>query len=304
MNVVKHSGYVYYFDDTSSLKKYLVGKWMYFFNDKEFVSKICEKAIAEKIVVESKHSDSDEGVACFYININDFEAHKRVLAFFLDNKLIKHTKKEGRLYNISFKLDSETHNGQYRHLFNFDPTLKLEYFIDLQTEQWILSKESFEQLLPFECFLLDRCNGISLDKEQFGVDNAEDYIHRAFPPHIPTQHSVVGKKIHFWQGKIPRKVFTKGLFFIVRFRAIFYLKENKEPFIVCKTTFMYPPFKPLETSDIYNPKDGLYYDSYIDFDKTIKRCFPEFTLTREDFLYFNEIYDVAEIKIKDGCYFE
>lgn len=303
MHIVKQRGYVYYYEDTSYLRKYLIGKWMYFFNDKEFVSTICKKAVSEEIVVESKHSDLDEGVACFYININDFDAHKRVLNFFLNNRLIRHTKKE-TLYNISFKLDSETHSGQYKHLHNFDPSLKLESFIDLQTKQWILSKESFDRLLPFECFLLDICNGISLDKEQFGVDKAEDYIHLAFPAQVQIQQSVAGKNIHFWQGKIPQDVLARKKFFIVRFQAIFYLKKNKKPFIVCKTSLMYPYLKPLETSDVRNSKDGLYYDTYIGIDKKIKKCFPEFTLTREDFLLFKETYDVAEIKIKDGCYFD
>lgn len=303
MNVVKQNGYVYYFDDTSSLKKYLVGKWMYFFNDKEFASRICIKAISEKVVVEAKHSDSDEGVSCFYINITDLEAHKKVISFFLKNQLIKHTK-QGRLYNISFKLDSETHNGQYAFLNNLDPSLKLEDFVDLNTEQWILNKETFHLLLPLECSLLDISDGIVLDKEQFGADNASDYIHKAFPSYIYSNYSVDNNTIHFWKGQIPKIVTESNLFYIVRFQAVFYLKKGKDPFVINKSSLLYPFRKPLSTSDVYHHKDGKYYTHYISIDGIRTKSFPEFTLTKEDFNLFLETYDVEEIQIKDGCFLQ
>ena len=53
------------------------------------------------------------GVCCLYLNGNDREGHKRVLRYMLDNGLIRKTK-SGKLYNISFKYDSQTYAGKYK----------------------------------------------------------------------------------------------------------------------------------------------------------------------------------------------
>ena len=52
----------------------------------------------------------------------------------LDNDLIKRTK-AGKLYNISFKYDSQTLANQYGD--DFKGELKLENFVDLFTGEWI-----------------------------------------------------------------------------------------------------------------------------------------------------------------------
>lgn len=108
---------------------------MYFFDDKEFVAKICEEAVEEGIVAESKHSDASEGVACFYLNCDDMAAHKKVLSFFIENNLIRRTK-TGRLYNISFKLDNQTLAGEYGD--DFHSEIKLTKFINMDTDQWLV----------------------------------------------------------------------------------------------------------------------------------------------------------------------
>lgn len=128
-------GWVYYinkqkqkeFDDNK------VGKWMFFFCDKVFAAEICKRAVFENIVNEAKHSEADKGVCCFYLNIDDIEAHKRCLNFFLENNLIRKTK-AGRLYNISFKLDNQTRNNEYGN--KFKAQIKLADFIDLNTGKW------------------------------------------------------------------------------------------------------------------------------------------------------------------------
>lgn len=117
-------------DNVKSLKKDKCGKWMYFFDNKEFVSKICKKAVEEKIVVTAKHSNDKQGVSCFYINGDDNESHKRVIEFFLENGLIRKTK-TGKLANISFKFDDQTRNGEYGE--RFEASIKLDMFVDLAT---------------------------------------------------------------------------------------------------------------------------------------------------------------------------
>lgn len=92
------------------------GKWMFFFSPFKtaLMDDIVGTAVFDGVVVEAKYSNpetliaagSKQGVCCFYLNGNDRESHKRVLSYMLENGLIRKTK-TGKLYNISFKFDSE-----------------------------------------------------------------------------------------------------------------------------------------------------------------------------------------------------
>ena len=134
IEVISNEAWVYYLNgNADSLDESICGKWMYFFNDVDFASEICRKAVAADVCPESKHSNSEDGVCCFYVNGNDIEAHKKVIKYFLDNKLIRKTK-TGKLYNISFKFDSQTDNGEYGMEYASD--IKLDTFVDLFTGEF------------------------------------------------------------------------------------------------------------------------------------------------------------------------
>ncbi len=305
MDVVKtqkDGRWVFYLGNTDSLSDSKSGKWMYFFNDREFVSKICAEAVAQNVVPEAKHSDAEEGVACFYINVDDMDAHKRVIEFFINNKLIKVTK-AGRYHNLSFKLDSETYNGQYTAFGNFNTNIKLDRFIDLKTGTWILDESTFQSLIPLELKLLPLTEKMVIDKECYGTESASKFVHRAFPIQSTLPDNILCNEAVFWKGRIPKTVLERNLFYIVSLRAIFYLKEGKTPFVRCKTSLMYG-FNPLETSDIYDRRNGTWHDKYIDFDGKVKKSFPELTLAREDYKLFCESYDVVKQTILGGCYFQ
>ena len=47
-----------------------------------------------------------------YLNLDDVEAHRRVVAFMLEHGLVRKTK-SGKLYNIGFKLDDQARAGEY-----------------------------------------------------------------------------------------------------------------------------------------------------------------------------------------------
>ena len=111
-----------------------VGKWMYFFDDKQKAMKLCKEAVQNNIVLEAKHSNAPTGVACFYLNGDDIKNHKKVIQFFLDNDMIRKTK-SGRLYNISFKFDKQTDAHLYGK--DFKGTIKLDQFIDLNTGEFL-----------------------------------------------------------------------------------------------------------------------------------------------------------------------
>lgn len=103
--------------DEKILEREKCGKWMYFFTNQELAQQVCQKAIDEEVCYECKCTDiaiteTPQGVVCFYVNGDDLENHKRVIQFMMDNNLIRKTK-TGKLYNISFKYDTQTRAGEY-----------------------------------------------------------------------------------------------------------------------------------------------------------------------------------------------
>ena len=136
----RYGGWCWYRTDNSKLlERNKCGKWMYFFDNQKIAMNICEKAIIENVCYECKCTDMEltgekTGVICFYLNGDDIDNHHRVIKFMMDNNLIKKTK-SGRLYNISFKFDDQTRAGEYGA--DFEGTIKLAQFIDLNTGKWI-----------------------------------------------------------------------------------------------------------------------------------------------------------------------
>ncbi len=139
MEIVDMGGWRFFIEDDSHFVKEKVGKWMYFFRGpegREFTEKCCRETVEQGIVGESKCSDSQvEGVACFYLNIDDNEGHKKIIQYFIDHDMIRRTK-AGKLYNISFKLDDQTRAGDYGN--DFKAELKLDELMDLNTGKWLI----------------------------------------------------------------------------------------------------------------------------------------------------------------------
>ena len=109
----------------------------------------------------------------------------------------------------------------------------------------------------------------------------------------------------FWKGNfIPDIALTDEKYFFVRFKTKFYIKPGKLPFIQLKNSFLYAVTEMLETSDIYNKEDGLYYDKYYDFNGNLVDATVTLTMTQTDYKLFREHYDVKDFQILDGCYFD
>ena len=132
-----HGWFYFLSGNEGLLKRSQCGKWMYFYeaSNQRFAKKICKKAIEENVCFECKCTDiarvkSATGVVCFYTNGDDINGHNRIIRFMLENDLIKKTK-TGRLYNISFKYDSQTRLRLYGT--SFKGTIKLEDLVDLKT---------------------------------------------------------------------------------------------------------------------------------------------------------------------------
>ena len=136
-----HSGGWYWFSngEEDKLIPEKCGKWMYFFTNQVEAMKLCKLAIDSKVCYLCKCADlaeqgTKEGPICFYANVDDITNHKYILAFMIKLGLIKKTK-TGRLYDISFKLDSQTRAGEYGA--DFEGKIKLSQFVDLYTLKWI-----------------------------------------------------------------------------------------------------------------------------------------------------------------------
>ena len=142
MQIFDSGCWIFYIQGKPKFDDNKIGKWMHFFEDKDYdrVSELCRNTVEDGVVLEAKHSDGnnkgtyENNVACFYLECDDMERHKKVIRFFLDNDMIRKTE-TGKLHNISFKLDNQTYAGEYGE--NYHGHIKLEQFLDLQTGNWL-----------------------------------------------------------------------------------------------------------------------------------------------------------------------
>ncbi len=144
MKIEEDIGWVRYIQEDAKFDPKKTGKWMYHFsNDEdsiEYAKSVCKEAVERGIVQTAKHTrfgfifGPPTGVACFYIHGDDDAAHRRVIAYFLEKGLIRKTK-TGKLYNISFKYDEQTREGQYAN--DFVAEIKLDQFLNLSTGEWL-----------------------------------------------------------------------------------------------------------------------------------------------------------------------
>lgn len=142
-----------------------------------------------------------------------------------------------------------------------------------------------------------------LDKKIYGYSSKKEYMSTAFPPKI-SNTSIYEKEPMFWSGNtFPHIIAQKKLSYIVRFKACFKIKNGEEPFVMNKTSFLYPLNKPLITSDIYDSKSQKYYSKYLDTNGKIVKSRPTLILTSDDFKLFQELYNVKDLEILDGYYF-
>jgi len=175
---------------------------------------------------------------------------------------------------------------------------------------------------------------IEIDQEIYGSSNADEYIRKSYRGgwcylvkgasgkeyHNGTtadvnslypsmMHSQSGNvyplgKPYFWKGsEIPKQALLKNRYFFIRIRCRFYLKHGKLPFIQIKHNIRYKATEMLETSDIYNKKDGKYYSRFYDKDGNIQDTIVELTLTCTDYQLLLEHYDLYDFEILDGCWF-
>src|SRR5699024_8672220 len=140
--------------------------------------------------------------------------------------------------------------------------------------------------------------------EFYGASNADEYIRKAYKGgwcylvkgkenHVFTDgvtadvnslypsmmHSESGNRYPigeptFWSGNlIPKEAENK--YYFIRIRTRFKIKKGYLPFIQLKGNYLYKGTESLETSDVYNIKDGKYYSEYYDISGNLVQAIPE-----------------------------
>lgn len=108
----------------------------------------------------------------------------------------------------------------------------------------------------------------------------------------------------FWSGNfIPNEALKDNMYYFVRIRTRFYIKDNYLPFIQVKGDLKYKGTESLETSDVYNHENDDYFPYYIDKNGNIQQAKVELTLTMTDYQLIKEHYELVDFEIIDGCYF-
>lgn len=174
---------------------------------------------------------------------------------------------------------------------------------------------------------------IELDKNVFGVNNADAYIRKSYrggwcylvkgkenkifhngltadvnslyPSMMDSESGNVYPygNPKFWQGNyIPKEAQGNNKYFFVRFRCRFYLKDGYLPFVQIKGNWLYKPNEMLETSDIYDTDTNSYVKEYIVNAQTYSTT-QTLTMTQVDYYRFKEFYNVEDFEILDGCWF-
>lgn len=108
----------------------------------------------------------------------------------------------------------------------------------------------------------------------------------------------------FWTGNfIPEEALKENMYYFIRIKTRFYIKDNYLPFIQVKGDLKYKGTESLETSDVYNHENDDYFPYYIDKNGNIQQAKVEITLTMTDYQLIKEHYELVDFEIIDGCYF-
>ena len=114
----------------------------------------------------------------------------------------------------------------------------------------------------------------------------------------------------FWSGNyIPEKALRNNRlrnnrYYFIRFTCTFNIKKNMLPFVQIKGSYFYTGTEMLETSDFIDKTTGERIHYYIDsVTGERKPIVVTLTMTMTDWKLFNEHYDISDLTILDGCYF-
>lgn len=173
-----------------------------------------------------------------------------------------------------------------------------------------------------------------IDNTLYGSDNAYQYIHKSYRGGwCYVRKDMAGKKVgkgltcdvnslypsrmhsssgcrypiglpRFWKGDVPQWLNDDRLFYFIRIRTRFYLKEGKLPFLQIKGNPLYKSNDYPETTDVWLDEKQEYVKWYIDYTGKIQPTTVIMTLAKPDYELFFEHYNVTDFEVLDGCAFE
>ena len=91
------------------------------------------------------------------------------------------------------------------------------------------------------------------------------------------------------------------IYYFVRFTCRFNLKPGHLPFVQIKGNLLYRGTENLTTSDV--KMGSCYYSYFMDYDGSIRPARVTLTMSKTDWILFNEHYDVTDLAFDGGVYF-
>ena len=197
-----------------------------------------------------------------------------------------------------------------------------------------LSEYKYEMRKEVYASLFPDLYEVPLDKEEYGADNADEYIRKSYHGgwcyvakgkekqkkykgctadvnslYPSMMHSQSGNyyptgKPTFWKGNyIPDEAKDNRHFYFIRFKCRFRIKKGMLPFVQIKSNPLYNPREMLERSDFYIKKTNKYVRNFVLSDGKVIDSVVTLTMTQTDYDLFLKHYDTREFEILDGCYF-
>lgn len=121
-----------------------------------------------------------------------------------------------------------------------------------------------------------------------------------YPWVMSTQPLPVGRGQ--WFDGEPKQLWTEDehYTYFIRFSCRFTIKENHIPFVRITDDVRYRYDEILETSDIFDPESGEYYDEMVDTDGVIYPVRATLTMYKEEFKLFFDHYNVEDLRFIGG----
>lgn len=246
------------------------------------------------------------------------EATKRVTMLFSDGT--------EHIMDIFWYLDQFTHSDMVR-LIHLEFSSGCDSASDeirkaLSSNETDFSRKHYENLrIDYHGFGFPEFAGIPLDPSEYGCDNADEYISKAFPAHSTDATVIRGRVPVFWKGHTPRHVYSSKKPYLVRVRAVFRIKPGQTPFIQFKQSnglmmtdacfhnqrYNFLTFREgrvVTTTFIYDKRTDAFYSRYYGLGRTLVDSALIVSMTREDYALMKKHYQVLKCEVLDGCYFE
>lgn len=160
-----------------------------------------------------------------------------------------------------------------------------------------------------------------IDQEKYGSSSIDEYVSKAFPAFSVPSYAISDVKPVFWTGGIPRRVSAKRLFYIVRVRTVFKIKDGETPFLPYKgrtpwhmsdisfgslphNFLTFREGRIISDSFMYDKQRNEFYSAYYDGSGQLIDSDLIVSMTKEDYARFKKYYHVLKCIVLDGCYFE